>query len=101
MNAFAQNGEEPSAKGAMKFVSNDFKLILREMLGSMDAKSLKEYLKPEHIKGFQQEKISEYQAKQQPFAKQPKPAAPQAEEPQQDKPKVVHSRHFFKNNRFI
>lgn len=101
MNAFAQQGEELSAKDAIKFVSNDFKLILRDMIGSMDSKSLKEYLKPEHLKGFQQESVAEYRSKQQPFAKSPERSANQAAEKEDNKAKeYVNSRQFFKTNRF-
>jgi hypothetical protein len=100
MNAFAQQGEELSAKDAIKFVSNDFKLILRDMIGNMDSKSLKEYLKPEHLKGFQQESVAEYRSKQQPFAKGQVPAN-QAPAKEEEKGKeYVNSRQFFKANRF-
>lgn len=98
MNAFAQQGEELSAKDAIKFVSADFKLILRDMIGNMDSKSLKEYLKPEHLKGFQQDSVAEYRAKQSPFAKAP-PANQVPEETDKGK-EYVNSRQFFKANRF-
>jgi hypothetical protein len=78
MSSFASQGQELSAKEAMKYVNDDFKVIIRDVLSGMDAKAVKQYLKEDHIKGLRDDAMSEYQSKQKPFDK-PAAASKQVE----------------------
>jgi hypothetical protein len=69
MSAYAQQGEDLSAKDAMKLVSGDMKEVMRAMLSGMDASEVKQFLKEDHIKGLQNEVLKAFQDKQAPFSK--------------------------------
>jgi hypothetical protein len=95
MSSFASQGQDLSAKEAMKYVSDDFKVIIRDVLSGMDAKAVKQFLKDDHIKGLRDEGLSEYQSKQKPFA-QPAVAAKQVQQEPATKPnEVKRSKDFF------
>jgi len=69
MSSFADQGEELSAKEAMKLVNSDMKEIIRDMLSNMDASAVKQFLKSDQIKGLQNDVVKEYQSKQSAFSK--------------------------------
>lgn len=98
MSSFMEKGQDLSAKEAMQFVASDFKGIIREVLSGMDAKAVKQYLKADHLKGLQDEVLSNHIAKQKPFDK-PAVVSKQAEEKPVDKTQVGfhRSKDFFNN----
>lgn len=99
MASFAEQGEELSAKEAVKLVTADMKDILRNMLSGMDAKAVRQFLKEDHVKGLQDEALASFREKQQPFSK-PAQAPKQAvakDEPKEQK--VIHGRDFWSKKR--
>lgn len=97
MASYASQGQELSAKEAIKYVAADFKVIVRDVLSGMDAKAVKQYLKDDHIKGLRDDAMSEYQSKQKPFDKPAQVAASkQAQPAPENKPlEVKRSKDFF------
>lgn len=93
MSAFAEQGEDLSAKQAMQLVNADMKEVIRDMLSNMDATSVKQYLKSDHVKGLQEEVLKDYQSKQSPFAKPATVAKPASE-------KVVPEKKFISGKDF-
>ncbi len=96
MSSFASQGQELSAKEAMKYVAADFKVIVRDVLSGMDAKTVKQYLKDDQVKGLRDEALSEYQSKQKPFDK-PATVSKQVREEPKDAVSnpVIRSKDFF------
>lgn len=99
MASFAEQGEDLSAKEAVKLVTADMKDVLRNMLSGMDAKAVRQFLKDDHVKGLQDEAMASIREKQQPFSKPataPKQAAVK-DEPKENK--VIHGRDFWSKKR--
>jgi hypothetical protein len=96
MSAYADNGEDLSAKEAMKLVNTDMKEVIRDMLSNMDASSVKQYLKSDHVKVLQEEVLKEYQSKQSPFAKPATVAKSAPAEQKSEGHTVIKSKDFFK-----
>lgn len=99
MSAFAEQGEDLSAKEAMKLVSADMKEVIRGMLSNMDAASVKQYLKDDHVKGLQEEVLKEYQSKQSPFAKPATVAKPAPAEKAAPEKKFISGKDFWDKKR--
>lgn len=95
MSSFASQGQDLSAKEAMKYVSDDFKVIIRDVLSGMDAKAVKQFLKDDHIKGLRDEGLVEYQTKQKPFDKPAVASKPVQQESGAKPMEVKRSKDFF------
>lgn len=97
MASFGERGIDLSAADAMKHVASDWDQIITSVFSEMDAKSVKKYLKADHVKGLREEALIEYQAKQKPFDK-PAVASKQAPAPSEkdNAPKRIRSNDFFK-----
>jgi hypothetical protein len=92
MSAYARQGEELSAKDAMKMVSGDMKEIIKDMLGGMDSASVKKFLKDEHLKGFIDENVASIQSRQ-PFNK-PAVALKPVAKPEENVNKIMSWKQF-------
>jgi hypothetical protein len=99
MASFAEQGEDLSAKEAVKLVTADMKGILRSMLSGMDAKAVKQFLKEDHVKGLQDEALASFREKQQPFSKPAQAPKQVAKEPETKETKVIHGRDFWAKKR--
>ena len=99
MSSFAAQGEELSAKEAMKLVNGDMKEVIRDMLSNMDASAVKQYLKSDHIKGLQNEVLKAYQEKQSPFGKPATAPKQVASEPVEKEKTFISGRDFWDKKR--